>query len=207
MLFSYLFLKADAPLIYWTFGQWLSGMVCGATLVYLVNCSNLLQNYQPTLLDFHRAKKILAHPLNIFVAYALFDFIWTLIRISIEREGTDLDYVDTPLQRAVIGPGVLLVSAIALRLNRIWSLPIAIAVSGKLLREGWQDYQYISESFSLHSEVPKPITETLQFWWCYQGGRWQIPRLMIAAVMLLCAVVLLIRKIGQRWRQSNPAVD
>jgi hypothetical protein len=46
---------------------------------------------------------------------------------------------------ALIGAGLLLIAAVALRVNRLWSLPLAFGVSGKLLREGQKNFNSISE--------------------------------------------------------------
>jgi hypothetical protein len=199
-----------ASLFYFIGSQLLSGGISGIVLVHLTTHSNLLEQYQPSLFGINRVKRMFLNPLSIFVAYALFDFIWTAIRVELAREdaeGADINYAYSPMQMAVMSGGALLIAALALRLSRFWSLPIAIGVSGKLLREGWKDYQFIAEDFGMRSKVPKAFTETLQFWWCYQGGNWQVPRLIIAALILVCAVVLLLRKIWQRFHSRKLVVE
>lgn len=108
-----------------------------------------------------RLKKLILQRKSLLVGYALFDVVWTYVSTSHDQtnaileasaSGSDLDFMYSPLQLTVLGPGILLLASISLWLARPWSYLVAITASGWLLYRGVVKWGGIASA--LNPEVP-----------------------------------------------------
>jgi hypothetical protein len=94
-----------------------------------------------------------------------------------------------------INPILLLAACIMIRLNRVWSYVIGMAISGWLIRRIIILWVELAEGY-YH---PTLSWSVLHDWWVYQPMvRWDIPRFAIAVLVFVYAAVLVIRYLMQK---------
>lgn len=129
---------------------------------------------------------------TLFVAYAVFDFIWTLISVNRSQAqalaNSSINPIYSPMRIALSGAGILLLASAGLWLSKFWGYLIAIVATGWLLYGGYSTYRLIEN-------VVDPIwsQSILRYWWIHGDGRWAFPRLILAAIILGFACISLIR--------------
>jgi hypothetical protein len=131
--------------------------------------------------DQGKIRKKLLDMKTLLVVYALFDFVFTLIRVShfqaksiSEAEG--INFMHSPMQIAILGPGILLLASIGLWLIRPWSYLASVVASLWLLCRGLLKLNAIATA--AFPEIPMWSWSALRRWWVYEGGEWDFPRLV-----------------------------
>jgi hypothetical protein len=137
---------------------------------------------------------------TLLVIYALFDFVFTLIRVSHSQakaaKADSIDFMYTPMQIAILGPGILLIASIGLWLSKPWSYLVAVAASLWLLCRGFLKWNAIARV--AFPEIPMWSWPTLRTWWVYEGGEWDFPRLLLVLLVMIWATSLMIRQVAYK---------
>lgn len=145
-------------------------------------------------------KKLIVQPKSLLVCYALFDLVWTYVSTSSTQaeavvealgRGSDIDFMYSPFQLTLLGPGILLFASAALWLSRPWSYVTATAASCWLLYRGVIKWGAIASS--QFPEISMWSGKILRHWWMYEGAEWEFPRLILASVIIMYATTSLIR--------------
>jgi len=153
-----------------------------------------------TKTDQNKLMKRLLNIKTLLVICALFDFVFTLIRVSDSQSrafaeavatNSNADFMYSPMQIAIRGPGILLLASIGLWLSRPLSYLAAMAASLWLLYSGLDKWNSIATSS--YPEIPMWAWSTMTRWWVYHGGEWDFPRLFLGALILISATILSIR--------------
>lgn len=147
-----------------------------------------------------RLKELVLQPKSLLVGYALFDVVWTYVIISHNQtkaileasgSGSDIDFMYSPLQATLLGPGILLLASATLWLSRPWSYLASIAASGWLLWRGMTKWEAIASA--QFPEIPMWSATALKYWWMYGGAEWDFPRFILAGLIIIYATTALIR--------------
>jgi hypothetical protein len=145
-------------------------------------------------------KKLIVHPKSLLVWYAFLDVVWTYVSTRSKqgeavveglRRGSDIDFMYSPFQLTILGPGILLVASAALWVSRTWSYVTAIAASCWVLYRGVIKWDAIASS--QFPEISMWSGKILRHWWMYGGAEWEFPRFILASLIIVYATTCLIR--------------
>jgi len=146
------------------------------------------------------SRKLILQPKTLLVGYALLDVVWTYLSTSHNQTeaileasaiGSDIDFMYSPLQLTVLGPGILLLASTSLWLSRPWSYVVAIAASAWLLYRGIVKWGAIASA--LNPEVSRWSNSVLKWWWTYGSAGWDFPRYLLGALIIVGAMGALVR--------------
>jgi hypothetical protein len=153
-------------------------------------------------MNTHRLKRALLRPESLLVCYALVEIVWTLLRSQWEWDelvrnnppDASLPSIESPV-RVYADMYLLLVASVGLWTRKSWGYLIASLASAWLLYRGFMKWRTIVSSVD-----PVWSSSILKYWWKYANGQWDLPRIALAAFIMLCAAISLIRY----WRRSLP---
>jgi hypothetical protein len=131
---------------------------------------------------------------SLLVGYALVDLVWNFLSVQLSvaksvAEGINPLY--TPFYIHRWGDSLLfLIASVGLKLHKSWTYLVSILATGWIIYRGVGKWERIAE---VGLNVPMWSVSVIKSWWLYHGGRWDFPRLILAAAVLLYCVICVIR--------------
>jgi hypothetical protein len=146
-------------------------------------------------MNTRRLKRALLRPESLVICYALLEIVWTLLRLQREWDelvrnnppDASLPSIESPL-RVYADMYLLLAASVGLWIRKSWGYLIALFASGWLLYRGFMKWQSIVSSVDVVWS-----SSILKYWWKYANGQWDLPRVILAAIIVLWAAISLIR--------------
>jgi hypothetical protein len=141
-----------------------------------------------------KVKRILGDllkPERLLVVYAVFDVVCTFIRVqrlTAAMVDAEISSIRTPLAM-MSDPLLLLIAAVGLLLGRLWSYLVTIIAGIWLLYHAAYKWQLIASA----TETPVWSWSVFKYWWIHSEGEWDFPRVVLIALILICAAVLAFR--------------
>ena len=127
----------------------------------------------------------------LLVIYALFDVVWTWARV--QRFVAEAAWAEINLMRSdldmMADSLLLLISAVGVRLGRLWGYLAAIVTGGWLLYRGLYKWHLIASA----TELPMWSWPVLNYWFDYSEGWWDFPRFFVAVCVVVYVIVVLSR--------------
>lgn len=127
----------------------------------------------------------------LLVTYSAIDVAITWIRTQrtvADAMSSEISLIRTPL--AMMGDSLLLLAAtVSARVGRVWGHLAAIAFSTWLLYRGLEKLNAIAAATDRSSFSWSVIS----YWWFYANAVWDFPRLILAVVVIVYALIVLNR--------------
>lgn len=142
----------------------------------------------------------------VFVGYALFDLVLTLITMNrfVERALAEELEIDRQIHK-MVDPFLLLVIAIGFWLSRKWSYSVSLAAGALLLYRGLIKWEAIASA--QFPEVPMFSWPALTWWWRYGGAEWDFPRFLIVVLVIAYGTIFLSRNLKHGSLGARKSMD
>ncbi len=143
----------------------------------------------------------------LILVYAAFDLVRTFVKVQVSAreafdEGVLLSWTPMYIHRWADSL-LLLLATVGLWLTRPWGYLLSFVAGGWLLLRGFDKWRLVSDAS--FPEIPRWSWTSLRAWWVYHNGEWDLPRLVLGAIITVSGAILLLRRTGRKGTSEGKA--